>query len=162
MIWQRYFHDFFHEKLNFPIKTSGYLHDLMSVLLLEESAQERESCLSEKDWNAEYKVPFLVVSLHFQFQIKRSFFKTHSTILKLLNEIDLLSGNESSKGQLKSSYTPNELMKNSAKLCQYALDILFAFFCRPVETITVNHLKSWNSLYNIMVRLKSTLMRVSS
>ncbi len=74
VIWQRYFRDFFHEKLNFPITTSGYLHDLMSGLLFDEGARERESCLG--DWNAEYKVPFLIVSLHFQFQIKRSFYKT--------------------------------------------------------------------------------------
>ncbi len=154
IIWWNYLHDFFYIKLKLHINDSDFSHDLM-LAILEHGTESKLTFPRELPDNDKLTVSHLLVSLHFQFHVNRKFLKSHSTVLNLLNKVDIKSDCSFKKALLHASGSnPIELMHNSSMLCFHVLDTLYKFLCHPANGYTADNLMVWNSMYHIMVSIR--------
>lgn len=129
-MWPYYKLDFIYFQLKIDSKEHGFLFDFMSAIEQKDRDKlrlKREEFESLIDSNY---LPYAIPTLHFQFHLHHKFIQSHSTILELLNEIELKSTYDPNKWKGLKAATPVDLLTNekSDLLCQYILDVTFSFF----------------------------------
>lgn len=140
VLFKSYLHDFVYTELSIHIKQPSFLFNLMSDIKEKGEAYLKDSST----------VPSDILVLHFQFGVHRTLIKNCSTILKLLNEVDMLLDYDS---QRLNNITPIAMLGDSEfnKLCHYVLRVIYTLFSNSVGEHSNDDIDKWNMIYATMV-----------
>lgn len=153
-MWQCYKLDFIYFQLKIYSKEHGFLFDFMSAI----EKKDRDRLKLEKEEfesliNSNYLL-YAIPTLHFQFHLHHKLIQSHSTILELLNEIELKSTYDPSQWRLKAA-TPVDLLTGakSNSLCHYVLEVTFNFFLKmgSIREKFNRYVPEFQSIYTKMV-----------
>ena len=139
-------------KFNVEVKEHSFLSDLML------SIEGRNA----RDKSSELAMQFSIVNLHFQYRVNRKIWVENLSVLKLLNEIDLVLEYDSSRWKRFGFSTPFEMLKKfDLKICQHVLEMMYTVFLQSVQEGSPLSIQKWSEIYVFMVSF-SVFCHVSS
>ena len=101
------------------------------------------------DRSSELVMQFSIVNLHFQYRVNRKIWVENLSVLKLLNEIDLVLEYDSSKR--KKFVFSTSFEKFDSKICQHVLEMMYTVFLQSIQEGSPLSMQKWSELYVFMV-----------